>query len=46
MAQFSVLGQFVDDNEEDQLLLDEVKQEIEQHLDELVYNWDRCFPER
>ena len=36
MAQFPILDQFVDDSEKDQYLLDEAKQEIQQHLDELV----------
>jgi len=43
VAQFFSLDQLVDDNEEGQQLLDEVKKEIQQHLDALVHNLDHLF---
>ena len=46
MAQFSTLISLIDDNKEDQQLLDEAKQEMQQHLDDLVHSLDCYFPER
>ena len=45
-AQFSTLDQFLDDNNKAQQFLNEAKQEIHQHLDELVYYLHRYFPDR
>jgi len=44
VAQFSTLDQFVDDNEEGQQLLDEAKQEIQQHMEGIFLNG--YFPDR
>ena len=46
VAQFSTLDQFIDDNEEGQQYLDASKHEIQEHLDELVNNLERYFPNR
>ena len=46
MAQFSTLDQFLDDNNKGQQFLNEAKQEIQEHLDELVHYLDRYFPDR
>ena len=45
-AQFSTLNQFLDDNNKGQQFLNEAKQEIQEHLDELVHYVDRYFPDR
>ena len=45
-AQFSTLDQFLDDNNKGQQFLNEAKQEIQEHLDELVHYLDRYFPDR
>ena len=45
-AQFSTLDQFLDDNNKGQQFPNEAKQEIQEHLDELVHYLDRYFPDR
>ena len=45
-AQFSMLDQFLDDNNKGQQFLNEAKQKIQEHLDELVHYLDRYFPDR
>ena len=45
-AQFSTLDQFLDDNNKGQQFLNEAKQEIQEHLYELVHYLDRYFPDR
>ena len=44
--QFSTLDQFLDDNNKGQQFPNEAKQEIQEHLDELVHYLDRYFPDR
>ena len=44
MAQFSTLDQFLDNNNKGQQFLNEAKQEIQEHLEELVHYLDRYFP--
>ena len=44
VSQFSTSEQFV--NEKFQQLLDEAKQDIQQHLDKLVHKLDRKFAKR
>lgn len=46
VAQFSALDQFLDENEEGEQLLDQAKQEVQDHLDQLVHNLERYFPDR
>ena len=45
VTQFFTLNQFINGNKEGQQLLDEAKQEIQQHLDKLVHNLGDYFPD-
>ena len=45
-AQFSTLDQFLDNNNKGQQFVNEAKQEIQEHLDELVHYLNHHFPDR